>query len=107
MFKSFLGYQLVEKYQNRKKDPKYKKSVSSTLIRLAVPIIVSLAILLMPVSAFGIEGLTIIEKRVIAVFVFATLMWILEGVSAWVTSTMVIVLLLFTCSDSALWLFRE
>ncbi len=107
MFKSFLGYQMVEKYQNRKKDPKYKKSVSSTLIRLAVPIIVSLAILLMPVSAFGIEGLTIIEKRVIAVFVFATLMWILEGVSAWVTSTMVIVLLLFTCSDSALWLFRE
>lgn len=107
MFKSFLGYQLVEKYQNRKKDPKYKKSVSSTLIRLAVPIIVSLAILLMPVSAFGIEGLTIIEKRVIAVFVFATLMWILEGVSAWVTSTMVIVLLLFTCSGSALWLFRE
>lgn len=107
MFKSFLGYQLVEKYQNRKKDPKYKKSVSSTLIRLAVPIIVSLAILLMPVSAFGIEGLTIIEKRVIAVFVFATLMWIMEGVSAWVTSTMVIVLLLFTCSDSALWLFRE
>ena len=107
MFKSFLGYQLVEKYQNRKKDPKYKKSVSSTLIRLAVPIIVSLAILLMPVSDFGIEGLTIIEKRVIAVFVFATLMWILEGVSAWVTSTMVIVLLLFTCSDSALWLFRE
>ena len=107
MFKSFLGYQLVEKYQNRKKDPKYKKSVSSTLIRLAVPIIVSLAILLMPVSAFGIEGLTIIEKRVIAVFVFATLMWILEGVSAWVTSTMVIVLLLFTCSDSALWLFRD
>ena len=98
---------MVEKYQNRKKDPKYKKSVSSTLIRLAVPIIVSLAILLMPVSAFGIEGLTIIEKRVIAVFVFATLMWILEGVSAWVTSTMVIVLLLFTCSDSALWLFRE
>jgi len=107
MFKSFLGYQMVEKYQNRKKDPKYKKSVSSTLIRLAVPIIVSLAILLMPVSAFGIEGLTIIEKRVIAVFVFATLMWIMEGVSAWVTSTMVIVLLLFTCSDSALWLFRE
>ena len=107
MFKSFLGYQMVEKYQNRKKDPKYKKSVFSTLIRLAVPIIVSLAILLMPVSAFGIEGLTIIEKRVIAVFVFATLMWILEGVSAWVTSTMVIVLLLFTCSDSALWLFRE
>lgn len=107
MFKSFLGYQMVEKYQNRKKDPKYKKSVSSTLIRLAVPIIVSLAILLMPVSAFGIEGLTIIEKRVIAVFVFATLMWIMEGVSAWVTSTMVIVLLLFTCSDSALWLLRE
>ena len=107
MFKSFLGYQMVEKYQNRKKDPKYKKSVSSTLIRLAVPIIVSLAILLMPVSTFGIEGLTIIEKRVIAVFVFATLMWIMEGVSAWVTSTMVIVLLLFTCSDSALWLFRE
>ncbi len=107
MFKSFLGYQLVEKYQNRKKDPKYTKSILSTTLRLAIPIIAALAILLVPVSSFGIEGLTIIEKRVIAVFIFATLMWILEGVSAWVTSTLVIVLLLFTCSDSALWLFRE
>ncbi|MBE6223770.1 MAG: SLC13/DASS family transporter [Bacteroidales bacterium] len=107
MFKSFLGYQLVEKYQNRKKDPKYTKSILSTALRIAIPVIASLLILLVPESSFGIEGLTIIEKRVIAVFVFATLMWILEGVSAWVTSTIVIVLLLFTCSDSALWLFRQ
>lgn len=72
MFKSFLGYQLVEKYQNRKKDPKYTKSILSTALRIAIPVIASLLILLVPESSFGIEGLTIIEKRVIAVFVFAT-----------------------------------
>ncbi len=107
MFKSFLGYQLVENYQKRKNEKKLTKSAVSGILRLAIPILATLAILIAPVDAFGIEGLTIIEKRVIAVFAFATLMWILEGVPAWVTSTLVIVILLFTCSDSALWLFRE
>lgn len=107
MFKSFLGYQLVENYQKRKNEKKLTKSAVSGILRLAIPILATLAILIAPVDAFGIEGLTIIEKRVIAVFAFATLMWILEGVPAWVTSTLVIVILLFTCSDSALWFFRE
>lgn len=107
MFKSFLGYNLVENYQKKKREKKEAGKVSSSFLRLAVPILVTLGILLVPVGSFGIEGLTIIEKRVIAVFAFATLMWIFEGVPAWVTSTMVIVILLFTCSDSALWLFRE
>lgn len=107
MFKSFLGYQLVENYQKRKREKKLTKSALSGILRLAIPILATLAILIAPVDAFGIEGLTIIEKRVIAVFAFATLMWILEGVPAWVTSTLVIVILLFTCSDSALWLLRE
>lgn len=107
MFKSFLGYQLVENYQKRKNEKKLTKSAVSGILRLTIPILATLAILIAPVDAFGIEGLTIIEKRVIAVFAFATLMWILEGVPAWVTSTLVIVILLFTCSDSALWLFRE
>ena len=40
-------------------------------------------------------------------FAFATLMWIFEAVPAWVTSVIVMVVLLFTASDSALWLFRE
>ncbi len=57
---------------------------------------------MLPSTAFGIENLTVIQQRMIAIFVFAALMWILEGVPAWVTSVLIIVVMLFTVSDSAI-----
>jgi len=59
-------------------------------------------VLMLPQTAFGIAGLTVIQQRMIAIFVFAALMWILEGVPAWVTSVLIIVVMLFTVSDSAI-----
>jgi sodium-dependent dicarboxylate transporter 2/3/5 len=56
----------------------------------------------LPTDLFGIEGLTLIEQRVIALFCFATMMWITEAIPSWTTSVAIIVILLFTCSDSAL-----
>ena len=46
--------------------------------------------------------MTVIQQRVIAIFAFATLMWILEVVSSWATSIAIIVLMLLFCSDSGL-----
>ena len=56
----------------------------------------------MPTEWFGIQNLTVIQQRVIAIFAFATLMWILEIVSSWATSIAIIVLMLLFCSDSGI-----
>ena len=40
------------------------------------------------------------QQRIIAIFAFATLMWILEVVSSWATSVAIIGLMLLFCSDS-------
>ncbi|MBQ1676624.1 MAG: anion permease, partial [Bacteroidaceae bacterium] len=71
-------------------------------LKISFVIIVTLILWLLPSESFGIEGLTIIQQRMISIFVFAALMWILEGVSAWVTSVLIIVVMLFTVSDSAI-----
>ncbi len=81
------------------------KTIDQTVLRvvkIALVLFVTLIILMMPATAFGIENLTVIQQRMIAIFVFAALMWILEGVPAWVTSVLIIVVMLFTVSDSAI-----
>ena len=108
MFKIFQGFHLVEAYQKKKKERRLSDDKTvSRIIRLLIPIFVSLVVWLMPTESFGIEGLTLVEQRVMAVFVFATLMWVLEAIPAWTTSVAVVTILLLTASDSCLWLFRE
>jgi sodium-dependent dicarboxylate transporter 2/3/5 len=51
--------------------------------------------------------MTIIQKRTLAIFLFAILMWLFEAVPAWTTSVMVVVLLLFTTSNSSLVFFEN
>lgn len=70
--------------------------------RFRLSFFVTMIVLMLPQTAFGIAGLTVIQQRMIAIFVFAALMWILEGVPAWVTSVLIIVVMLFTVSDSAI-----
>ena len=77
----------------------------SLIISLVVSVIVSLILWNLPTDSFGIAGLTIVEQRVIAVFAFATSMWLTEAIPSWATSVLIIVILLFTCSTSSLWLF--
>ena len=71
-------------------------------IKLLVVVMISLVLWNMPSSVFGIPDLTILQQRMISIFVFAALMWILEVVPAWVTSVLIIVIMLFTISDSSL-----
>lgn len=55
----------------------------------------------LPIDSFGIEGLTIVQQRVIAIFTMAVLLWLTEAIPAWATSVTIIFVLLFCVSDSA------
>lgn len=68
--------------------------------------IVTLVLWNLPTDSFGIEGLTVIQQRIIAVFAFATIMWITEAISPWATSVSLIGILLLTTSDNAFNFFR-
>ena len=108
MFKNFTGFPMVEAYQELKKAKRLASDKDfSRILKLAVAITTSLILWLIPIDTFGIPGLTLIEQRTIAIFVYATLMWVFEAIPAWTTSVTVVVLLLFTVSDSSFWFFRE
>lgn len=76
------------------------------LIGWIVSIVLTLFFWLLPLESYGIPGLTVVEKRVIALFVFAACMWICEAVPIWTTSVLVMVLMLLVTSDSMLMPFR-
>ena len=106
MFKIFPGYALVEAYHNWKKSHKTDNKNLSRAIRLIVAIVAALVVWCLPVENW-IDGMTIIQKRTLAIFLFAILMWLFEAVPAWTTSVMVVVLLLFTTSNSSLVFFES
>ncbi len=71
-------------------------------IMFAIAVIAMAIIWFMPVDSFGIEGLTVIQKRIISIFAFATILWVTEAISPWATSVSLISILLITTSDNAL-----
>lgn len=70
------------------------------MIGLAISVVLTMIAWFLPLDSFGIPGLTIIEQRVIALFIFAACMWISEAIPIWTTSVLVLVLMLLTTSDS-------
>lgn len=71
-------------------------------IKVGLVSLLGLILATLPTESFGIEGLTVVQQRVIAIFVWAALMWIEEAVPAWTTSLLIIVISLLTISDSAI-----
>jgi len=106
MFKIFPGYALVEKYHNWKKAHRTEDKTVSRAIRLIIAVVAALVVWCLPVENW-IDGMTIIQKRTLAIFLFAIMMWLFEAVPAWTTSVMVVVLLLFTTSNSSLVFFEN
>ena len=106
MQKTFLGSELVKEKDKKKAQKKAVMPVSLRALKVLLGVIVGLVVWNLPSSVFGIDNLTVIEQRVIAVFCFATIMWITEGIPSWATSVAIIVVLLFTASDNSLSLFR-
>ena len=78
---------------------KDKKFSVKHCILLPLLLVVSVFLFVMPTEWFGIAGLTVVQQRTIALFVFAAFMWILEVVPAWATSIITMVLLIFTVSN--------
>ena len=101
MFKSFTGFHLVESIYKMGMELKHQaRRIKRRTAALLLVAAVTVTLFLIPVSAFGIEGLTIVQQRIIAIFAFATLMWVLEPVPAWATSIAIMGMLLFFASDS-------
>ncbi len=76
-----------------------KKFSVKNYVLLPILLIVSIFLFVMPTEWFGIDGLTVVQQRTIALFVFAAFMWIIEAVPAWATSIITMVLLIFTVSN--------
>ncbi|MGF1691783.1 SLC13 family permease [Photobacterium kagoshimensis] len=75
-------------------------------LRYIIPILIPVIILLLPASAFPVEGMTVIQQRVIAIFLLAALCWVMEPIPIYATSVVIIVLELLLLSDKGLYLFR-
>ena len=101
MYKNYPGFHLVEAIYKLGQEKKFHISRRlKRIIEAAIIIAVTLFLWNAPASMYGIEGLTIIQQRIIAIFAFATLMWIFELVPAWSTSVAIMGLLLLFTSDS-------
>jgi len=103
MFNNYIGFNLVEALHKATQAEFFHpgKQVSQ-YTKLAIVIITTLVLWNLPSSAFGIEGLTVVQQRIIAIFAFATLSWIFEVVASWATSVGIIVLMLVFCTDSGI-----
>lgn len=102
MFKNFQGFNVLEKIQKDKSHKRERKLPLATL-KLILIVAVTMVVALIPTETYheiGLEGLTVIHKRIIALFVFAALMWLTETMPSWVTSMIVVTIMLFTVSTS-------
>lgn len=74
-------------------------------LSLAASILVALVVLFLPESVLPLNGITVIEQRVMALFILAAMFWILEPIPVYSTSVLIIVLELIMISDKPLFLF--
>jgi len=74
-------------------------------VLLPIVLLVTLFLWCVPTSFFGIDALTVVQQRVIALFVFAALMWMFEIIPNWATSVLIIVVALLSVSDKGLGFF--
>ena len=103
MFNNYKGFHLVQSYHDVRFMRKYHPSNAFTrFVKIAIVALVTLLLWNMPAEWYGIQNLTVIQQRIIAIFAFATLMWVLEIVSSWATSVGIIVLMLLFCTDSGI-----
>lgn len=81
---------------------RYNRYIKVSLISL-----IAIVIAVLPLEMFGINAFSPIQQRMVAIFVWAALMWIIEAVPAWTTSLLIIITMLLTVSNSGISLFVE
>ncbi len=103
MFKNFHGYSLLETYHRMRHIQKERPTtIHKKLLQGIFVAVLTLLLWNLPSTSFGIDGLNIVQQRIIAIFAFATLMWIMEVVPSWATSVSIIGLMLVFTSDSGI-----
>ena len=102
MLTNYHGFHLIEALHLKKAAHQF---TASRYFRMVICAIIGLVMAWLPTEFYHIDGLTVIEQRVIALFVFAGLMWITEAMPAWGTSFLVIVIMLLTVSNAPLSFF--
>lgn len=93
---------MAETALDGKKLPSMKKFNVKYAVLLPIVLIVTIFLWSVPTSFYGIDALTVVQQRVIALFVFAALMWMFEIIPNWTTSVLLIVFALLTVSNKGL-----
>ncbi|PJC85266.1 dihydroorotate dehydrogenase [Vibrio sp. HA2012] len=83
-----------------------KKIAPGTLIKLFVCFTIPITVLFLPIEVIPIEGMTLIQHRLLAIFLLAALLWVLEPVPVFATSILIIALELVMISNKGLLFFR-
>ena len=109
MFKNFNGFHLVDALHQVNLDRYFlPKKVFWNIVKAIIVIVVTLFLWNAPTSIYGIDGLNVVQQRIIAIFFFFLLMWIMEIVPSWATSVAIIVMMLLFTSDSGIvWMCNE
>ena len=77
------------------------------LVKLLICFAIPLGVLFMPIDSIPIDDMTLIQHRLLAIFLLAALLWVLEPVPVFATSILIIALELVMISDKGLHLFRN
>lgn len=83
-----------------------KKIEPKLLIKLFICFALPIIILILPIDTIPIENLTVIQHRLLAIFLLAALLWVLEPVPVFATSILIIALELIMISNKGLHFFR-
>ena len=76
-------------------------STAKSLIKILIVLLIAGSMLFIPFESMGV-AINPVQSRVIALFVFAALMWILEPIPIWTTSVVVITISLLAMSNQSL-----
>lgn len=76
-------------------------STTKSLIKILIVLLIAGSMLFIPFESLGV-AINPVQSRVIALFVFAALMWILEPIPIWTTSVVVITISLLAMSNQSL-----
>lgn len=71
-------------------------------LKLAFVLVLTGFLWLAPPAWLGLPDLSLVQQRMMAVFVFAAFMWVLEVIPSWATSVAVVVIMLLTVTDSSI-----
>ena len=93
----------MAKEQNLPLSNKFEKKKGLEFLAI---VLVTIVIWNLPTSAFGIDGLTIVQQRIIAIFAFATLSWLTEAIPSWATSLAIMMTMCLTVSNNSLIPFK-